>query len=152
MTAIHSEYLEVLAVFNERKGHLYDGMPTMAAWLAARLNLSLATARRDVDIALGADEIPALMDAWRDGRISWDQLVLLAAVATSDNDADLAEAAPGWSCNQTVMHARALRPVSEKEAFDQHRDRFVQLFAAKTRPCRSEVVLLVSRPRSSRPS
>ncbi len=131
MTAIHSEYLEVIAVFNERKGHLYDGMPTVASWLAARLNLSLATARREVDVALGAEEIPALMDAWREGRISWDQLVLLAAVATPETEADLAEAAPGWSCNQTVMHARALRPVSEKEAFDQHRDRFVQLLRRK---------------------
>jgi Domain of unknown function (DUF222) len=127
MTAVHAELLEVISVFAEREGHLYDGMPTMASWLAARANLSFPTARREVDVALRSEEIPALMSAWRDGRLSWDQLVLLAPVSTSETEAELAEAAPGWSYHATMMHARALRPVPSKEAFDQHRDRFVHL-------------------------
>jgi Domain of unknown function (DUF222) len=127
MTAVHAELIEVLGAFIEGEGHRIDGMPDAASWLTARSNLARPGAHREVDIATRAPEIPALMHAWREGRISWDQLVLLAPVATAETDAELADAAPGWSYHSTMLKARALRPVGAKDAAAQHRERFVQL-------------------------
>jgi Domain of unknown function (DUF222) len=127
MTAVHAEYMEVLGAFIESEACRIDGMPDTTSWLTARSNLSRVTARHEVDIATRAPEIPALMDAWRQGRISWDQLLVLAPVATPETDADLAETAPGWTYHRSVLQARALRPVPAEDAAAQHRDRFVQL-------------------------
>ncbi len=133
MTAVHAELIDVIAAFDESQCYRLDGMPDTATWLAARSNLSLPTARREVDIATRAPAIPALMQAWREGRLSWDQLLVLAPVATAetdtdgDLDAELAEKAPGWSYHSTVVKGRALRPVSPKDALAQHQERFVQL-------------------------
>ncbi len=91
MTAIHAELIDVIAAFDEAQGYRVDGMPDTATWLAARANLSLSTARREVAIATRAPAIPALMQAWRQGRLSWDQLQVLAPVATAV-DGDLRSA------------------------------------------------------------
>ncbi len=127
MTVIHAQLIDVVGVFQEREGHTIDAMPDAATWLAARSNLALPTARREADIATRAPAIPALMHAWRSGRISWDQLLVLAPVATPETDTELAEQAPGWTYHSTVVNARALKPVSAEEALEQHRERFVQL-------------------------
>ncbi len=125
--AVRAEQLEVIAAFIERHGHLVDGMRDPASWLAARANLSLATARRVVEVAVKAPELPALIETFAEGRISWDQLVVLAAVATSETDADLAAEAPGWTYHATMINARALRPVPAKDEVEQHRQRFLHL-------------------------
>ncbi len=125
--AVYAELLDVMAAFIERQGHLVDGMRDPASWLAAQVNLSLTTARRVVEVAVKAPQIPALMEAFAEGRISWDQLVVLAAVATSDTDAELAAQAPGWTYHATMVNARALKPVTAKDEVEQHRQRYLQL-------------------------
>ncbi len=127
MTAIHAQLIDVVGVFQERQGHTLDAMPDTTSWLAARSNLARPTARHEAEIATRAPAIPALMQAWRHGRISWDQLLVLAPVATPETDAELAEQAPGWTFHSTVVNARALKPVTAKEALEQHRERFVHI-------------------------
>ena len=103
-----------------------DGALSMRDWLVARCHISRARARTLVDAATKTRELPALSGALADGRLTLDVLAPLAAVATPQNDADLAKAAEHWTPRQARQFVAEMKGATDAEAAAQVQRRFVR--------------------------
>jgi uncharacterized membrane protein YgcG len=120
-----------IAEFARSEAFVGDGALSMAAWLSERCRVSAASARTLVAVAEKAGGLPRLFAALSAGRITLDVLAPLAAVATAQSDAELAEASVHWSVRQAQELARAARGMSEREAADKFTGRFVRFDDAR---------------------
>jgi hypothetical protein len=120
-----------IAEFSATEAFRGDGALSMAAWLSERCKVSAGSARTMVLTAEKVGELPALFDALSAGRLTLDVLAPLAAVATAETDAKLAEAALHWSVRQANELARAARGMDEREAAKSFTGRFVRFDDAR---------------------
>src|SRR5205085_4085916 len=85
MAAAHSNLLQAVAEFDERGLWGIDGTST-TQWLGYRYSLTYATASEWVRVARSLRYLPSIAKAYRDGRLSWDQLRPLTKFAISETD------------------------------------------------------------------
>ncbi|MDQ3978969.1 MAG: HNH endonuclease [Actinomycetota bacterium] len=107
--------LQVLAAFDRQEGWKEDGATSAVPWLVGMLGVSSATASGWVRVARALESLPAIAAAYGAGRLSWDQVAALTSFATPDDDAELAEAATGWTAAHTQAIARRARRLSGDE-------------------------------------
>lgn len=105
-----------IAEFSRSEAFVGDGALSMAAWLTDRCRVGATQARTLVATAEKMDELPRLSDALSAGDITLDVLAPLAAVATPETDAELAEASVHWTVRQARELASAHSGMSDKEA------------------------------------
>ncbi len=115
-----------IAEFDRTEAWRGDGSLSMRDWLVARCHVSRARARTLVEAAQKVKELPALSDALSDGRLTLDVFAPLAAVATPETDADLAQAAEHWTPKQARQMVAEVKGSTDAEAAAQFRRRFVR--------------------------
>ena len=108
-----------------------DGALSMAAWLTDRCKVSAASARTLVAAAEKLAGLPHLCDALCAGRLTLDVVAPVAAVATPETDAELAEAAVHWSVRQAQELARTARGMNDADAAKKFTGRFVRFDDAR---------------------
>jgi hypothetical protein len=116
ISAHHHAMLADIAEFSGTEAYRGDGALSMAAWLTDRCRVSAAQARTLVAVAEKMEELPQLSDALSAGRLTLDVLAPLAAVATPETDAELAEASAHWTARQAGELARAARGATDAQA------------------------------------
>ncbi len=126
-SAVHRTLLAAIAAFDRTEAWEADGATSVTAWLTGMLNVSWRTATEWVQMAALAN-LPAIASAYAEGRLSLDQVKALVSFATTDDDAELAEAATGWSAAQTVAVARRARRPSSEEATESHCERSLRMW------------------------
>ena len=111
--AVHRQMLAMIAAFDDKEGWREDGAASVVPWLVAALGVSHATAAQWARTAHELEELPAVAAAYGEGRLSADQLAPVLRMATPDNEAELVEAAVGWSAAEARAIARKARPRAE---------------------------------------
>jgi len=127
----HHGMLVDIAEFSHTEAFRGDGALSMAAWLTGRCQVSGALARTLVAAAEKVAELPRLSDALAAGRLTLDVFAPLAAVATSDTDAELAEASIHWTVRQARELATAARGTSDGQAARKFSGRFLRFDDAR---------------------
>ena len=130
LTGLHSivagaqhELLRVIAELAGRGAYADDGARDMVEWLAMRLAIERPTARRLVETALRAAELPELSAAFARGELSLDQLAAASRFATPELDAMVASLAIGLTPAQIDALGEELFPPSCVEAEAEIRQR-----------------------------
>ena len=88
-------------------------MPSCAAWLSWKCQLSSGTAREHVRVARALTALPVIRGEFAAGRFSYAKVRALTRIATPDSDPDLAEMAGPMTANQLDRFARAHRTVTQ---------------------------------------
>lgn len=102
-----AEALQAVAAYDERKLWQKDGATSMTSWLAARYSLAWGTAREWVRVGHALQQLPQILRAYAEGRLSWDQLRPLTRFATSETEEDWARRAP--ALRPLTLHREAAR-------------------------------------------
>jgi hypothetical protein len=113
-TAAHR--LLVLAVLDERGIGQDDGMLDTVGWVTWTARLTQKRARALVEAARALPDRPELATVALEGRLSDEQLEAVVQVASPENDAEWAEAAPGWTATSLRAAARNRKTVTRDEA------------------------------------
>jgi len=108
-------------------GHRLDGARDEAEWLARRLALEPATARRIAELAERLDDLPALASAFAAGELSIDQAAATAAFAAPELDEAIAEAARGLTPAQIERLGDELFPPEAEDDAKIARERRLDL-------------------------
>lgn len=101
--------------FDRTQAWKQDGVHSMTDWLSYRFGMLRRTADELVRVAHALDMLPAIAEAYADGRISWDKVVALASFATPDEDAWLAEVAQTHTPFQIEHIAKWRRRITREE-------------------------------------
>jgi hypothetical protein len=112
LAAATCRFLVLLGDFDMREGWVAWDMPSCAAWLSWKCQLSSATAREHVRVARAIRGLPVIRGEFAAGRLSYAKVRALTRIATADNEAGLAEIAAPMTANQLERFARAHRTVS----------------------------------------
>jgi hypothetical protein len=128
MAAASADALQAVAAFDERRLWEGDGATSMTSWLAARYGLAWGTAREWVRVAHTLQELPQILRAYAEGRLSWDQLRPLTRFAAAETDEYWAQRAPRlrpWTLHrEAARHERA----RQKDANRVHRMRSLSMW------------------------
>jgi hypothetical protein len=131
LSRIQRALLQDIAEFDRSEAWRGDGAISMVAWLTERCQVSGATARGWARTAAQLDSLPHLARALADGTLSLDVVAPLAAVATSQTDAELAEASVDWSVKQARELAATRRGTTDADAARQFENRTLRFNDAK---------------------
>lgn len=118
--------LRDIAEFDRTEAWRGDGALSMRDWLVARCHVSRARARTLVDAASEGRELPALSGALAEGRLTLDVFAPLAAVATPETDAQLAQAAEHWTPRQARQLVAEVKGATDAQAATQILRRYVR--------------------------
>ena len=118
--------LREIAEFDRTEAWRGDGSLSMRDWLIAQCHVSRARARTLVDSASKVKDLPALAGALSEGRLTLDVFAPLAAVATTETDADLAQASEHWTPRQARQLASEVKGATDADAAAQFQRRFVR--------------------------
>src|SRR5580698_5661822 len=83
--------LDLILDFDDREGWAAWDMPSCAAWLSWKCQLSPKTARDQLRTARALRDLPVLHREFAAGRFSYSKARAVARIATPDNEAGLAE-------------------------------------------------------------
>jgi len=119
--------LEILAAYDRQELWRNDGATSMATWLTFQYGLSLRTATAWVETASALVDLPALRDAFAEGRLSFDQVRFACRLATPETDSDWAEDAPKYSVSRLEVMARRRRAITTGESEDAHQQRSLRM-------------------------
>jgi Domain of unknown function (DUF222)/HNH endonuclease len=108
--------LREIAEYERAESWRGEGFLSMEAWLVGRCRMSAARARTLVSTARRTANLPALAGALVDGRLTLDVVAPLAAVATPENEAALAEKASQWTPKQARQAAADLRGATKADS------------------------------------
>jgi Domain of unknown function (DUF222)/HNH endonuclease len=134
MASAMAKTFEAVAAFDEQGPWEAGGASSMTSWLAARYRLAKGTAREWVRVAHALRDLPAIAEAFAQGRLSWDQLRPLTRFADPDSDADLCRRAQGMSPADLWVEARRHERLSARMAADAHRRRYLAMWWDPERP------------------
>jgi hypothetical protein len=127
MAAASAEALRAVAELDRAALWRRDGATSMTSWLAGRYGLAWGTAREWVRVAHALGDLPRISEAYRSGRLSWDQLRPLTRFATAETDQGWAERAPGLRPAWLWREARRHERVRAREAEEARRTRYLSL-------------------------
>ena len=112
LAAATCRFLVLLAEFDAREGWASWDMPSCAAWLSWKCQMSSGTAREHVRVARALRSLPVIRGGFAAGRLSYAKVRALTRIAIPDSDADLAEMAGPMTASQLERFARAHRTVT----------------------------------------
>jgi hypothetical protein len=112
--AIRRTLLQLIAAHDRAESWKEDGAASMTAWLAAQLGVAHGTGAQMVSVGEGLETLPAIAEAFGEGRLSWDKTRSLTRFANRDHDEALADQAQGLSAAQVHTLARRLRVPADK--------------------------------------
>jgi len=95
MTATHAAMLTFIASFDDKEGWCTDGARCMADWLVAAVGVTWHTAREWVRMAHALERLPALAEAFGEGRICAESVAAATALAEPADRTPPAEQTPG---------------------------------------------------------
>src|SRR4051812_6132857 len=116
IAAAQAELLTWIAEFDRRDGWMGTGMLSCAHWLSWRIGLSPSAGREQVRVARRLEELPAVADAFGDGRISYSKVRAITRAAQPDDGIDWVELARHSSGAQLEKIARGVRRALANEA------------------------------------
>lgn len=128
------ERLEVVVEVDRRKLWRRDGATSMSAWLAARLRVARSTAREWVRVAHALEDLPAIREAFRGERLSWDQVRPLTRFATPETDETWARRAPRMRPAGLWQEVRRHERREREEEAAEHRRRYLRMDWDPERP------------------
>jgi hypothetical protein len=115
-SAARLQLVRLVARLDRRNVWRADCQTSMASWLTLQLGIRIGTAREIVAVASVINELPELASAMEQGRLSWDQLVPLCALATAETDAAWASEGAEHSPEDLRAFVRAKRVSDASEA------------------------------------
>jgi 5-methylcytosine-specific restriction endonuclease McrA len=115
LAAATCRFLVLLGDFDERQGWAAWDMPSCAAWLSWKCQLSSGTAREHVRVARAIRGLPVIRGEFAAGRLSYAKARALTRIATPETEAGLAELAGPMTANQLERFARAHRTVTSAD-------------------------------------
>jgi Domain of unknown function (DUF222)/HNH endonuclease len=115
LTAATCRFLILIGDFDDRRGWASWDMPSCAAWLSWKCQMSSGTAREHVRVARALRHLPSIRGEFAAGRLSYAKVRALTRIATPENEDGLAEIAGPMTGNQLERFARAHRQVSQAE-------------------------------------
>jgi hypothetical protein len=122
--AVDGRILVLLGEAERREAFRDDGATSAENWAVERFSVAVPTARELVRVAEKAWDLPQLLEALQDGAITFDKLRAVADIATSENDAELVEAAKDRSVRELAEVARSRRAApTPSEAAAEHERR-----------------------------
>jgi len=86
LNAGNYRFLELLAEFDRRGGHVGWGIVSCAHWLQWKCGIGLVAAREKVRVARALSALPKISDALRRGVLSYCKVRALTRVATAENE------------------------------------------------------------------
>ncbi|MCW2679693.1 MAG: endonuclease [Frankiales bacterium] len=119
IAAAQAELLVWIAEFDRREGWAGPGMLSCAHWLSWRTCMSPGAAREQVRVARRLEELPAVAEAFRAGRVSYSQARAITRVAQPDDGIDwpeLARHASGAQIEKIVRGVRRAQVADEAAA------------------------------------
>ena len=128
MTEASADALEAVWDCQERGLWRRSGATSIGAWLAARYGLARVTAREWVRVATALRELPRLFEAYRAGRISWDQLRPLSRFVTPETESYWARKGPHLRPVTLWREAERHRRVRTNDELEARRRRFLSLW------------------------
>ena len=115
LTAATYRFLVLLGDFDERRGWAEWDLPSCAAWLSWKCQLTSGTAREHVRVARALRTLPVLSAEFGAGRMSFAKIRALTRVATPATEAHLAQLAGPMTASQLERFVRAHRNVSRAD-------------------------------------
>jgi hypothetical protein len=115
LTAATCRFLILLGDFDARDGWSSWDMPSCAAWLSWKCQMSSGTAREHVRVARALRDLPVIRADFAAGKLSYAKVRALTRIATADTDQGLAEIAAPMTGDQLERFARAHRRVSQAD-------------------------------------
>jgi hypothetical protein len=115
LAAATCRFLVLLADFDARRGWASWEMTSCAAWLSWKCQMSSGTAREHVRVARALRDLPVIRARFAAARLSYAKVRALTRIATSQNEAGLAELAGPMTGNQLERFARAHRQVTQSD-------------------------------------
>ena len=131
ITAATHRFLELVAELDDRNGWTDGGgMMSCAHWLNVYCGIGMVAAREKVRVAHAIRRLPAINEAFRDGRISYSKVRAMTRVATPENEPVLLIIALHGTAAHVERTVRYYRKVERLEeaarAAAAHRDRYLQ--------------------------
>jgi hypothetical protein len=126
MNAKLCDQFDEIVLLDFREAYKVDGAQTMADWLTYCLTLDERTAKEYVAVAKALDFLPAIKDAFREGRLSWDQVRLLARFATFAEDVEWSSRAVGMTVAEIRKVAQARIRLTREKADARFKRRYVR--------------------------
>jgi hypothetical protein len=118
LTAATYRFLALLGDFDARQGWAQWDLPSCAAWLSWKCQLTAGTAREHVRVARALPALPVLSAEFAAGRMSFAKIRALTRIATPATDAGLAELAGPMTASQLERFVRAHRQVTRADDQD----------------------------------
>jgi hypothetical protein len=123
----HAGALDHIAELDADNAWERDGATSMSAWLAGRYGLTRATATEWVRVARALRSLPAIRRAYREGRLSWDQLRPLTRFAERGTDERWSAEAPSRSAAWLWQEMRRMEEIRERDVDSTQRGRYLSL-------------------------
>jgi hypothetical protein len=115
LTAATYRFLALLGDFDERRGWAEWQLPSCAAWLSWKCQLTSGTAREHVRVARALRTLPVLSAEFAAGRMSFAKIRALTRIANPATEADLSQLAGPMTASQLERFVRAHRQVSRAD-------------------------------------
>lgn len=97
-----------------------DGATSMSGWLCARYGMTSSAAHEWVRMAKALLELPAITQAYSEGRLTWDRLRPLTYFATPETDSAWAEQAPEMSAGRLWLEKMRQETLRKRQAQSDH--------------------------------
>jgi hypothetical protein len=116
---VRVQQLQMLAALDAREVWREDGQTHATPWVCLVLGVTRRTARDLLAVARVLDTLPAVIGAYTNGTLSWDQVVWVVQLADAETDADWAAEGPRHCAEDLAAMVRNRR-ISDDEARDAH--------------------------------
>jgi hypothetical protein len=126
--------LRAVARCAERRRFRKEGFQSMTDWLSTELPIGLRTAREWVVLSNALRSLPKLRQAYGSGALTPEQMAPVARMATAEDDARWAEAAPHLYPSQLWREKDRRTRVRLKDQRAIHRSRYLSLVWDPDRP------------------
>jgi len=126
-----SEWLGLIAEFDDRRGHVRTDHSSTATWLAHECGIDSRTARDHVRVARRLRQSPIIADAFGEGRLSYAKVRALTRAAEGEDERTLLDVALVSTANQLELHVRQRRSAASADLDVANRGRakrFVRTF------------------------
>src|SRR5437016_2018141 len=131
IAAATCRWLLLIAEFDRRSGAGDWECRSTAHWLNWRCGMSLMTAREHVRVALRLAELPAVIEAFGRGELSYSKVRAITRIATAQSEADLVELARAGTASHLDKVVSAFRrsvALNDERAEARHEARYTRWF------------------------
>jgi hypothetical protein len=121
VNAVNYRLLVLVREFDDRMGWAKWSFPSCAEWLSWRCGISLSAAREKVRTAQSLRDLPGVLRAFREGRLSYTKVRALTRVAARHDEEALLRYALDATAPQVEERCRQIRNVQPDSVHDARR-------------------------------